>query len=306
MTMDDTNHWDGDLLDFQKTGETFTSLIQSIDDAKVISIEAGFGRGKTFFRERWARHLRAQGEVVVEIDARQSDHSGDPVVTFIGALVGALGPPDSSRAKTFWDGTKKWGGVAARAAGGVAMGKAVDGVIDAAGEALKGDATPEVLEALVDGAGEGLSQTAKKMIGAQLAAEKARLELPRQLEGLRDALTEGKPSKRVVILIDELDRCHPDYAIQLLEAMKLVFDQKGYVFVLMVNSDHLERIAAHRFVGWHKDDAEALREPYLDKFVDMRLKLPSHKETIGEGARALAMQLPDPGVPFGEGPRVYG
>lgn len=263
--------WDGDLLGARQLGETFTKLVQSIDGSKVISIEAGFGRGKTFFRERWAEELRAVGEVVIEIDARQSDHSGDPVVTFIGALVGALGEPDGARAKKFWKGTKKWGGVAARSVGGVVMGKAVDGVIDAAGDALTGEDAPELLDDLVDGAGEGLSKAAKKMIGAQLAAEKARLEMPAQLQGLLKALTEGKPNERVVILIDELDRCHPDYAIALLEAMKLVFDEKGYVFVLMVNSEHLERIAAHRFVGWHKDEKAEAREPYLDKFVDMRL-----------------------------------
>lgn len=80
-----------DHLGFEALGATFTKLVQSMEGPKVISVEAGFGRGKTFFRERWAGQLRVAGEVVVEIDARQSDHSGDPVVTFIGALVGALG-----------------------------------------------------------------------------------------------------------------------------------------------------------------------------------------------------------------------
>ncbi len=78
--------WGKDLLNVKARGETFTSLIKSIDDSKVISIEAGFGRGKTFFRQAWAKHLKAAGEVVIEIDAQKSDHSGDPVVTFIGAL----------------------------------------------------------------------------------------------------------------------------------------------------------------------------------------------------------------------------
>ncbi|MBY4894788.1 KAP family NTPase [Rhodobacteraceae bacterium N5(2021)] len=294
--------FDDDHLGFEALGETFTKLVQSMEGPKVISIEAGFGRGKTFFRKRWAGQLREAGEVVVEIDARQSDHSGDPVVTFIGALVGALGEPDGARAKKFWDETKKWGGVAARSVGGMVMGKAVDGVIEAADGILTDDDTPDLLDDLVEGAGEGLSKAAKKMIGAQLAAEKARQELPAQLKGLLEALTEGKPNKRVVILIDELDRCHPDYAIQLLESMKLVFDEKGYVFVLMVNAEHLERIAAHRFVGWHDEKDDAAREPYLDKFVDMRLTLPAPEEKIAEAARAFAMELPKPDVPFGEGP----
>jgi hypothetical protein len=147
-----------------------------------------------------------------------------------------------------------------------------------------------------------MSKFAGELIAAQLEAERARKEMPEQLDALRLALTDGDNQGRVVVLIDELDRCHPDYAITLLEAMKLVFDRPGYVFVLMVNSEHLERIAAHRFVGWHKEEAEEAREPYLDKFVDMRLKLPAADETIGEAARALAMNLPEPEVPFGEGP----
>ena len=47
--------WGDDLLNVKARGETFTSLIKSIEDSKVISIEAGFGRGKTFFREAWAK-----------------------------------------------------------------------------------------------------------------------------------------------------------------------------------------------------------------------------------------------------------
>lgn len=43
------NPWKDDLLGYAALGKTYTNLIQSIDDSKVISIEAGFGRGKTFF-----------------------------------------------------------------------------------------------------------------------------------------------------------------------------------------------------------------------------------------------------------------
>ncbi len=89
--------WNGDLLSFSEYGRSFTNLVQSIDTTKVISIEGGFGQGKTFFRQCWAKELRAAGEVVIEIDAQQSDHSGDPVITFIGALVAAAPPKDKSR-----------------------------------------------------------------------------------------------------------------------------------------------------------------------------------------------------------------
>ncbi|SEB40995.1 hypothetical protein [Rhodobacter sp. 24-YEA-8] len=60
--------WKDDGLGFAAIGDTVTSLIKSIDDSKVISIEAGFGHGKTFFRRAWAQQLRASGELVIEID----------------------------------------------------------------------------------------------------------------------------------------------------------------------------------------------------------------------------------------------
>lgn len=300
---DDKNPWDGDLLGVQELGETFTKLVQSIDEAKVISIEAGFGRGKTFFRTRWAKHLREAGEVVVEIDARQSDHSSDPVVTFIGALVGALGTDEETRLAKAKKAGLKYGGLLGRTVVRAAVGKAADELFDVVGGKMEAAEANDLLRAAVDGFGDGMSKFAAETIAAQLKAEEARTkEMPEQLDALRKALTFRKKSKRVVILIDELDRCHPDYAIGLLEAMKLVFDRPGYVFVLMVNSDHLERIAAHRFVGWHKDDEDTAREPYLDKFVDMRLKLAAGEEKIGEAARAFALELPEPEIPFGEGP----
>lgn len=43
--------WLDDLLDYRSFGKTFTNLVTSFDEGRVISIEAGFGRGKTFFRQ---------------------------------------------------------------------------------------------------------------------------------------------------------------------------------------------------------------------------------------------------------------
>ncbi|WP_444462701.1 KAP family P-loop NTPase fold protein [Rhodobacter capsulatus] len=106
---------------------------------------------------------------------------------------------------------------------------------------------------------------------------------------------QGAKTKRVVVLIDELDRCHPDYTIAFLEAMKLVFNAEGFVFCLFVNADYLESLAHHRFGT--KDAGER----YLEKFVDIRLKLEPSKQDVKTATRALAMQLPL-AIPFGMGP----
>ncbi|ETD81827.1 KAP family P-loop NTPase fold protein [Rhodobacter capsulatus] len=295
MTDTDGTLWKDDLLGYSGIAETFTHLIQSIDDTKVISIEAGFGQGKTFLRENWAKHLRALGEVVIEIDAQQSDHSGEPVITFLGALLAAM--PRATKAKG--QVVKEQGLKLAKAAGRVAVQvvarNAMEEVVDLAAGWVGGKAEGvKALEESVAELGEGMTKYGEQLIRTQLAAEHAReKELPQQIATIRDALTEGAAHKRVVVLIDELDRCHPDYAIAFLEAMKLVFNAEGFVFCLFVNADYLESLAQHRFGT--KDAGER----YLEKFVDIRLRLEATRAVKAAATRQLTKALPL-AIPFGE------
>lgn len=291
-----SNPWQSDLLGYERIGETFTSLLKSIDDSKVISIEAGFGRGKTFFRKAWAAHLRKTGEVVIEIDAQQSDHSNDPVITFLAALMETLEPSKrSSWTKAIATGTGVAIG-AAKIAAGIAARKAGEEAIEGITEWFKSEDDNTKLDAMIAEFGEEASKALGAQLTAQIAAERVRTQdLPTQMMALRKELTKNADSDRVVVLIDELDRCHPEYAIALLEAMKLVFDQDGYVFVLMANSEHLERLSEQLFGKISED------EKYLDKFVDIRLQLPASDNVIGQAAYQLVKELPLD-RPFADGP----
>jgi len=287
--------WENDRLGYAAIGNTFTNLIKSIDMAKVISIEADFGRGKTFFRKAWSAQLREAGEVVIEIDVQQSDHSGDPVVTLLGALVDALPRKDGAKGKKAIESAKKLGAIGVRSVAKMVLRSGADELIDAvtdtASDKLDGF---EALDGIVNDLGVGMSKVAGQLIAAQMAAEKVRKkELPQQLEALHEALIEGHDTSRVNIVIDELDRCHPDYAIAVLEAMKLVFNQSGFVFCLMVNADYLENLAQHRF-GVSTND-----EKYLDKFVDIRLGLGPEEDNFKNAVFELASALPL-AIPFGD------
>lgn len=298
MTIENATNgpWDGDLLSYADYGATFTNLVQSIDGTKVISIEAPFGHGKTFFRTAWAAHLRQQGEVVIEIDAQQSDHSGDPVVTFIGALIAAQEGQPSAKVKSIGKKGLKLAGIASRSVARAILKTGAEEIIEAVGDwTAEQVGDNAAMQGTIEEIEQGMSKVAGQMIASQLAAEHAReRELPKQLDALRNALTDKSKTKRVVILIDELDRCHPEYAIALLEAMKLVFGRPGYVFCLMVNADYLESIAHHRF------GTKVAGERYLDKFVDLRLTLKPSDVATAEATRKLALTLPL-AIPFGEG-----
>ena len=73
---------------------------------------------------------------------------------------------------------------------------------------------------------------------------------------------------RLVIFIDELDRCKPDYAIRFLERIKHYFDDNRVTFVFSVSLSQLQAIVK----TYYGTDFGATR--YLDKFFDLRLSLP--------------------------------
>lgn len=287
--------WADDRLGFSEIGSAFTNLVQSINTEKVISIEAGFGRGKTFFRKNWSKQLKNAGEVVVEVDVQQSDHSGDPVITLLGALVEALPKNGKGQGKRALESAKKVGAIGARALTRAMLRSGAEEIFEAITDsAIDKLEDFDALDGVIKDVGSEMSKIAGQLIASQMAAERVRkTELPAQLEALRATLTEGAQNKRVVVIIDELDRCHPEYAISFLEATKLIFGQAGFVFCLMVNADYLESLARHRF-GVAKED-----ERYLEKFVDIRLRLDPNLAAFRTAIHDLACKLPLR-IPYGD------
>lgn len=72
----------------------------------------------------------------------------------------------------------------------------------------------------------------------------------------------------IVIIIDELDRCKPTFAVQLIERLKHLFDVPNLVFVLLLNQNQLEK--AVKGVYGAETDASA----YLGKFFNFFFMLP--------------------------------
>lgn len=73
---------------------------------------------------------------------------------------------------------------------------------------------------------------------------------------------------KLIVFIDELDRCKPTYAVKLLERIKHYMQNDSVVFVFALNQVELEKTIRH-FYG---TDFDACR--YLDRFFDYRIGLP--------------------------------
>lgn len=109
---------------------------------------------------------------------------------------------------------------------------------------------------------------------------------PRGLEGFRSEFKELMASdelrhvRRVVVLVDDLDRCLPETVIETLEAIRLFLAVPKMSFVIAADEDRVAEAIRTRFPGSAADPADGAwtEEPaklYLHKIVQTTLPLPA-------------------------------
>lgn len=88
------------------------------------------------------------------------------------------------------------------------------------------------------------------------------------LDFTRDQIRELSKNKTVLLVVDELDRCMPEYAIKVLERLHHMFEGLDNVIVLLaIDSTQLEH-SVKEIYGEQVDT-----ERYLRKFISFRVKL---------------------------------
>lgn len=88
-------------------------------------------------------------------------------------------------------------------------------------------------------------------------------------DSLEKFVAQTKEDRPVVFIIDELDRCRPNYAVELLEQLKHLFSVPGIVFVLSIDKIQLGN-AVRGFYGSELIDSDE----YLRRFVDVEYSIP--------------------------------
>ena len=116
----------------------------------------------------------------------------------------------------------------------------------------------------------------------------------RQLEEARL----GVEGEKIVVFVDDLDRCMPHHAIELLESIKLIFGLSGFVFVLGVArgvlDSYVQRIYKEEY-GISDFDGAA----YLDKIIQLSFFIPPHAPRFNNYLRLLVSRVAlPPGTGF--------
>ncbi|WP_429195309.1 KAP family P-loop NTPase fold protein [Aeromonas veronii] len=271
---DDAVQWDGpgaiagseenlnaDRLDRARYAEFLTNYLAAEGKQRnyVLNLNAEWGAGKTWFIKRWYVELKAHYPTVY-IDAWQQDFSDDPLLTVISSIIEQLKEEAGSPQLSPYLSTKLASLLKATAPIVTkALFKKVSGInIDEVQEVITADDAGKLVESL-------FQDTRKKTEAVQL--------LKHEIQQWVGAII-GKKKKQApaFILIDELDRCRPSYAVEMLETIKHIFDIPGVVFVLATDTEQLQH--AIKVIYGEGFDGKK----YLERFYDSQ-------RTLKQGSR---------------------
>lgn len=267
--------WKGDLLGRRSEANLLQHFIETESEAFlrsdrkssiVLAIDAEYGQGKTWFLDRLSKQL-ALNHPVARLDAWADDASEEPLTAFMSSIDDALAPY-LSKSQQLRDRLARAKVAALPVMGRLVKGAVIkglskvagDGAEDAIGDAFEGavekakttdsDDTSGLAEA-VEGALEEVGKEIDALVdrrGAAMLAEyrqrrKSRLGFRNNMSDLVAALDQsdvagGSP---LIVVIDELDRCRPDYAIRVLEEIKHFFEVQGVVFLIAIHGEQLTR-----------------------------------------------------------------
>ncbi|HIF9416615.1 TPA: KAP family P-loop NTPase fold protein [Photobacterium damselae] len=283
-----------DQLDREKYAKFLTTFLakQGYDDARdsdqkkrnyVLNLNAEWGSGKSYFLKRWAHDLKEHYPVVY-IDAWKQDYSDDPLMTVISSMIKQLRTQAGKDTdKAIFKVSRKFVGLLKAAAPTLARGIATK-YLGVDPLKIMEMADDKVIGENIDSDGKSIDMglAAQKMVEHLIsehdskakAIESLKLNVEQWVEAVIGKYnTKSYPA---FIFIDELDRCRPNYAVEMLEAIKHIFNIPGVVFVVATDTEQLQ----HAVKAIYGEGFNA--KQYLGRFFNSRytFKAPSYEKLI--------------------------
>jgi hypothetical protein len=204
-----------------------------------------------------AQTAKKDGYRTAFINAFERDYVEEPFVMLVSELLASL--PGAEKSKL-----KKTGMAVAKALAPLAA----KSEINAVAHLLTGTTEfSDNVEGQIENAGDAIAEGAEKLLSKQIEDYK---KSKVAVEGFRKTLANiaATQSKPIVIFVDELDRCRPEFSVRLIERIKHFFEMPNVVFVLLLNRDQL----CKAIKGIYGVEIDADR--YLSKFLHLTLVMP--------------------------------
>jgi energy-coupling factor transporter ATP-binding protein EcfA2 len=264
-----------DIFNRSAFGTGLANLVSAVEEPMVIALDGQWGSGKTTFIKMWAGLLRQRGHPVIYFDSFANDYIDDAFLAIAGEVVSLSQRSKSASTPAhikFLKGAARAGRAILRSGAKIGVKAATLGALDAADlEELK-----SITGDIADELGAKSDEYIKSLLSRHGNEQKS-------IEGFRKALSElaatlsaklQSPDKSdsdnvpLIFIVDELDRCKPPFALDLLEKIKHIFSVPGVHFVLVTHLTQLENFV--RLSYGNEIDART----YLQKFYNLIVHLP--------------------------------
>ena len=290
-----------DTFGAKKAGERLADMVANLEDHSVIVLDGQWGSGKSVFVQQWAGLMRQRGHPVVYLDAFAADHHHDAFLAILGALLRSLQSTSVIHDQHRESLVRKIKGAARLlmpavptvldAATGLPIGSVVKAVVDTG-------RTPDDGSPVSDASAESfLDRRLRRVQEQEESVESFKKALNDVVEEPPDS---GTPTRPLIFIIDELDRCKPSFALNVLERMKHIFAAEGICFVLVTHLEALAEMVRHTY------GLEAANR-YLDKFFHLRLDIDRLLASGNTDARTQyirqihkSLDVPEPAYAFTE------
>ena len=260
--------WEGeDKLNRKRDADFLSKLLDTMyvqqgRKSFVLAINAEWGAGKTFLLNNWAEDL-SQDRAVVRFNAWENDYSDDPLVSFIAELSSQL-EKEIPKYKASINKMKQAGMAMLSTFGEVALSAAAKHLVGMEAKEIKalfGDASIADINKAIEASTKKIFETHQRKKDAVGNFRKNLVAVVNEIEGHQHRVGP------VIVLVDELDRCRPDFSVSLLESIKHIFDVPGVYFVIAINRGQL-RESIKVLYGSGFDSTM-----YLKRFFDMEYTL---------------------------------
>ena len=239
-----------DALDRKDFARRLTQRVESSVTPYTLALDANWGEGKTTFLKMWQADLEESGFQCVYYDAWTSDFCRDSFPSMVAGLKESFSGSENETA------ADKIAEIAEKSS---AVAKAMAKNLPSSLAGLVGGR--EVVQAGID-----------KFFG-EWEPVAAYSEYQNALKSFKSSLGEiaGRSGKPLVFMIDELDRCRPTFALDVLEKIKHIFDVPGVFFVVALNKNALAKTIESAYGITDGNE-------YLSKFFDDTHPLANDRE----------------------------
>lgn len=236
--------WVDSSKDVRQFAKNLSEEIKNEDTPFVLGVDGGYGTGKTYFSTRFTEYLKEKGLNAIYCSVWENDYLENPFIAISKEIIKNINNITIKKK----------------------VQKVSKNLIDSIVNVIS------CLNISVNVANVAVSTNAKDVYNSIVKPWLDQKDEIQQFKLHLANFIKNFDGEKLVLIIDELDRCRPDFAVKTLEILKHFFDIEGLYVILMINRNRLEK---HINAFYNIQDSGEEKESYLIKFINRYENIPN-------------------------------